>query len=67
MFLLLTGDPDAAALLGDILRQVSKDSDPDDLSQMREILCEYQVFLSPNRNYFALNEALFVWVFFQKS
>lgn len=66
MFLLLTGDPDAAALLGDILRQVSKDSDPDDLSQMREILCEYQVFLSPNRNYFALDEALYV-CFFQQS
>ncbi|XP_078329048.1 uncharacterized protein LOC111115901 isoform X2 [Crassostrea virginica] len=38
----ITGDPDAAALLGDILRQVSKDSDPDDLSQMREIL--YDIF-----------------------
>lgn len=40
MFLFL-GDPEAAALLSDILRHVSKDSNPDDLSQMREILCTY--------------------------
>lgn len=38
----ITGDPEAAALLSDILRHVSKDSNPDDLSQMREIL--YDIF-----------------------
>lgn len=37
----ILGDPEAAALLSDILRHVSKDSNPDDLSQMREILCKY--------------------------
>lgn len=38
----MTGDPEAAALLSDILRHVSQDSNPDDLSQMREIL--YDIF-----------------------
>lgn len=41
VMLLFLGDPEAAALLSDILRHVSKDSNPDDLSQMREILCKY--------------------------
>lgn len=41
VMLLFLGDPEAAALLSDILRHVSKDSNPDDLSQMREILCTY--------------------------
>ncbi|XP_048750738.2 uncharacterized protein LOC125662546 [Ostrea edulis] len=61
----ITGDPDAANLLSDILRHVSQDSNPDDLSQMREIL--YDIFANevlnslekrPLGDYEDLNETL---------
>ncbi|KAK3095923.1 hypothetical protein FSP39_020859 [Pinctada imbricata] len=38
---IVTADPEAEKLLGDILKEVAKDNDPDDLSQMRDILYEF--------------------------